>query len=64
MELVNLLYQIKEKTPEDMATLAVVREALESIVILLSPIVPHICEELWERLGKKGSISLVPWPKL
>lgn len=63
MELVNLLYQIKEKTPEDMATLAVVREALESIVILLSPIVPHICEELWERLGKKGSISLVPWPK-
>lgn len=63
MELVNLLYQIKEKTPEDMATLAVFREALESIVILLSPIVPHICEELWEKLGQKGSISLVPWPK-
>ncbi|MGQ9695707.1 MAG: leucine--tRNA ligase [Thermodesulfobacteriota bacterium] len=63
MELVNLLYQIKEKTQEDMATLAVFREALESIVILLSPFVPHICEELWERLGQKGSISLVPWPK-
>lgn len=63
MELVNLLYQIKEKTQENMATLAVFREALESIVILLSPFVPHICEELWERLGQKGSISLVPWPK-
>ncbi len=63
MELVNLLYQMKEKKQEDLYTLAVFREALESIVILLSPIVPHICEELWERLGKKGSISLVPWPK-
>ncbi|MGC8811858.1 MAG: class I tRNA ligase family protein, partial [bacterium] len=43
--------------------LAVFREALESTVILLSPMVPHICEELWERLGQKGSISLVSWPK-
>ncbi len=63
MELVNLLYQMKEKKQEDLFSLAVFREALESLVILLSPIVPHICEELWERLGKKESISLVPWPK-
>ena len=62
MELVNLLYQIKEKPPEGQAALAVFREALESIVILLSPMVPHICEELWERLGQKKSVILAPWP--
>jgi leucyl-tRNA synthetase len=57
-----LLYQIKEKPPEGQAALAVFREALESIVILLSPMVPHICEELWERLGQKKSVILAPWP--
>lgn len=64
MELVNLLYQMVEKKKhEDQFALSVFREALESLVLLLSPIVPHICEELWETLGHKGSISLASWPK-
>jgi leucyl-tRNA synthetase len=42
--------------------LGVLREALESIVVLLSPIVPHICEELWEILGHSDSVARVPWP--
>lgn len=64
MELVNLVYQVLEKEKkEDNESLSVFREALETIVILLSPIVPHICEEMWEKLGQKGSISLASWPK-
>lgn len=42
--------------------LKVMREALEAVVILLSPFVPHMAEELWERLGHKGSIFHQPWP--
>ncbi len=38
------------------------REAAETFVKLLSPFAPHICEELWERLGHKGGISCVSWP--
>lgn len=35
----------------------------ENIVILLSPFTPHVCEELWERLGKKPFVSIQPWPE-
>ena len=40
----------------------IVKEAIETVVILLSPFVPHIAEEMWQRLGKKGSIFRLPWP--
>ncbi len=30
---------------------------------LLTPFVPHICEEIWEKLGKEGFISEVEWPQ-
>nr|HPK52893.1 class I tRNA ligase family protein [Smithellaceae bacterium] len=40
----------------------VVREALESAIILLAPIVPHITEELWEALDCKTPLSAVRWP--
>jgi leucyl-tRNA synthetase len=63
MELVNLLYQHEEKMrASEPYALAVWREALESAVILLSPIVPHICEELWEMMGNPGSVANVSWP--
>jgi len=29
---------------------------------LLSPVIPHICEELWEMIGEKGFVSLAAWP--
>ena len=40
----------------------VLRLSLESIVKVLAPFVPHICEELWEILGHNPSIFSVPWP--
>jgi leucyl-tRNA synthetase len=39
------------------------REAAETFVLLLSPIAPHICEELWEYLGHNESLAYEPWPK-
>ena len=40
----------------------VVREALESMVLLLSPIVPHICNHLWTELGHKNAVVNELWP--
>lgn len=36
--------------------------AVETLLLLLSPFAPHLCEELWERLGHSGSIFQTPWP--
>lgn len=62
MELINAVYQISHPAKEDKIALAVIREALESAVILLTPIVPHITEELWQMLGHKTLASEVNWP--
>jgi len=39
------------------------RDAAEKLVVLLAPFTPHICEELWERMGNKPFISLESWPR-
>jgi len=62
MELINTIYQFNGEEREDSLSLSVLRYAIETVVILLSPIVPHICEELWEKLGGKESVIKVPWP--
>jgi leucyl-tRNA synthetase len=38
------------------------REAMETVVLLLSPFVPHFAEELWEALGNRESIVKNEWP--
>ncbi len=38
------------------------REAAEKFVLLLSPIAPHICEELWQKLGHDSTLAFGPWP--
>jgi leucyl-tRNA synthetase len=47
----------------DRAHPAVLREVLEVVLRVLSPIVPHFAEELWERLGHAGSIFRCGWPE-
>ncbi|WP_309120529.1 leucine--tRNA ligase [Paenibacillus sp.] len=37
-------------------------EGMKHFVQLMSPIAPHIAEELWEKLGGAGSVSYAPWP--
>ncbi|HYM38098.1 MAG TPA: leucine--tRNA ligase [Nitrospiraceae bacterium] len=38
------------------------RALIEPFVLLLAPFAPHLCEELWERLGHAPSVSRHPWP--
>lgn len=62
MELVNTLYQVERPDKGDTRALAVIREAVENIIILLNPIVPHITEELWQMLEDRGTLSEISWP--
>ena len=41
---------------------AVLTEAIENMLIMLSPFCPHICDELWDLLGWKGLIYRQAWP--
>ena len=38
------------------------RAAVEALVLMLSPVAPHICEELWSKLGHTDSLARVPFP--
>jgi len=61
MEMVNALYQYAD-LEEEQKNPDVISEALDNLVILLSPFAPHITEELWHRMGHEESIHMVPWP--
>jgi len=62
MELVNAIQAIDESESEGAGCCQTLRFALETTVLLLSPIVPHFCEELWASLGHDKSVLLSPWP--
>ncbi len=60
MELLNALNRAPAATPADRS---VGQEALELMVLMLSPIVPHICHRLWHVLGHAGAIVDESWPR-
>ena len=60
MELMNTLTKIN---CSDEASRNVTQEVLENIVLLLSPIVPHICHTLWRELRPKTELLDQPWPE-
>ena len=39
------------------------REGLESVVLMLAPIVPHVCHALWRELGHETPAIDAPWPR-
>ena len=61
MELLNHLQKAPQETSEDHA---VMREALDAVVLLLNPITPHICHTLWQQLGHNSEIEQDHWPKV
>jgi len=59
MELLNAITRTEGDEP---ALRAVRQEALEAIVLMLSPIVPHITHDLWQALGHESALVEQPWP--
>jgi leucyl-tRNA synthetase len=47
---------------ERRATVAVLKESVEALVLMISPFAPHMAEELWERLGRAGGVVAAGWP--
>ncbi len=61
MELINTIQGI-DVDPDDPHTAGVMRFALTTATLLLSPIVPHFAEEIWETMGHDTSILAAEWP--
>jgi leucyl-tRNA synthetase len=59
MILVNELYRYKTVNNRNDGLL---RHAVESLVLILAPFTPHICEEMWEQLGHANSLYKETWP--
>ena len=62
MELVNALYLAKDELATTEEGRKVLSSAMATVLTLLAPITPHVCEELWEDLGHARSIDQEPWP--
>jgi leucyl-tRNA synthetase len=59
MELTNAIGHFDEATPQGRA---VRQEALEIAVLVLSPIIPHVCHVLWQALGHEDAVVDERWP--
>ena len=60
MELVNEMYKYKQNAEMN---LPLFNKAVETLIVVLSPFTPHICEELWENLGHEDRLYNKEWPK-
>jgi leucyl-tRNA synthetase len=60
MELVNTL-SAQEPLDQDVSP-EILKSVLSMLVVMLSPMAPHIGEELWEMLGNSGGLSIQSWP--
>jgi leucyl-tRNA synthetase len=62
MELVNELYSFAEKGERSAQAPRVAREAIESLIVMLSPFAPHTMEELWQMYGHTDGLAAARWP--
>ena len=61
MELLNEIPKVDTISPQ---SIAIRREAISNAILMLNPIVPHICNKLWLTLGNPTSICEIDWPKV
>lgn len=63
MEMTNELARISPEEAEASPSVSsALYEAVRTAVVLLSPFIPHACEELWEALGERPGMVRIPWP--
>ncbi len=59
----ELSNKLEAVDPGDTATAPILREGLEALAQLMAPMVPHLAEELWQRLGHDTLLAKTPWPE-
>ena len=62
MELMNAIDQLKISDDSSESARRVFRDAIQKVVLLLSPFAPHIAEELWVELGHDAGVMNADWP--
>jgi len=62
MELVNTLYATKDDLRASKNGPRLLSSAISSLLVTLSPIAPHVCEEIWDRMGYTRTLAAEPWP--
>ncbi len=63
MELVNEMQVADAQLAAGEVPVPVMRELLQTLVLLLAPFAPYLAAELWEELGGEGAVLRQPWPK-
>ncbi len=58
-ELTNALAEVQNEMND---THPVVRYSFKIVIQMLAPMIPHICQELWERMAIEGYVVVTPWP--
>jgi len=61
-ELVNEIHRLEPEVVSGPGREAL-REAVETLVVLMNPFTPHVCEEMWRRLGHETSLVHQAWPE-
>ena len=59
MELMNHLSKAKLASAEDQA---IMQESIRAVVLMLTPITPHLCHHLWNLIGDEGTVEEASWP--
>ena len=57
------LYEFTNTIAKSGASAAMRQQAMRTMALLMTPMTPHLSEEVWERLGGEGFASAAPWPE-
>jgi len=62
MELFNLMKRERNNLVKTLPGKESLKEAMEKLVVLLSPFAPHLGQELWQKMGHRDFLIRTPWP--
>jgi leucyl-tRNA synthetase len=60
----NLIDELREWISSGFSQIDLIKSSVRAIVLMLAPLIPHVCEELWRILGERDYVSVTPWPKI
>ena len=63
MELTNELFSLTSEESSEKINPCIIQKAVETTLLLLYPMVPHFCEELWQQIGKRETLNTFSWPE-